>query len=168
MSVIRVWIILCFSIAVTIPCGIINCYSRLNIVAEYIKAYSFSFVLDRISFHFYTFCNKIISFKNRCNSIHDMIRCFFYIVCNHIFKWKHSYNVKVSCSCYKILFVGILTCQLISYKMTSVIQILSIYKIILNSVPSCRLNHSDFTTLFCRHNVTSYTCNTYCTSSKFV
>ena len=115
---------------------IINLNPRLYIVHIHMKGKSFSFIFHRLCLHLHAGCNKIIPLINRCYTVTDMMFCLFYIICHHVFKWKHSIHIHISCPCNEILFIGIFRSELIADQMTPIIQILSIYIIILDRMPS--------------------------------
>ena len=82
-----------------------------------------------------------------------MISGFLYIVGDHVLKRQHSLYIKISRSCNKIALVRIFTGQLKSDKMTTIIQIFSVHKIVLDRMPAGRLDLSDAAALFGRHNI---------------
>ena len=130
------------------------------------QQYSFSIILHRFSFHKHAGSQQIISFKNRCHPIHNVLICFFHIVRYHIFKRKHSFYVQISGSGNKIFFICIFSCKLITDQMTAVIQIFSIDKIIFHSMPAGRLYRTNISTLLRRHQILSHARHTDCASSK--
>ena len=64
---------------------------------------------------------KVFSVKYRCDSVHNVIAGASYIIGDRIFKREHTLDIKVSCACNEIKRVGVLSCELISDQMTSVV-----------------------------------------------
>ena len=92
-----------------------------------------------------------------------MIAGFLNVVCNVVLEGKHSLNIHISCAGYKISFIVVFACELKSYQMTTVINVLIFNEIVGIVVghsavfPACGCNRGDLTSILGRHDLYSYT-----------
>ena len=101
--------------------SIINSNTGLRIVAINIKENAFPIILYRFGLHVNAAGHQIISFKNRCDTIQNMVPGFFYVVGNHIFKGKHPLHVQIAGTCDQVVFIGIFCCKLIADQVAAVV-----------------------------------------------
>ena len=97
-----------------------------------------------------------------------MIVGFFDIRCHLILERQHTFYIHIACSCDQILFICILTCQLESDQVTTVIHISTIHGIIGFILPAGRLHTADTLPRFCRHQILSDARFCRLTSSKLI
>ena len=122
--------------------GVIKHYARLNIIAKDIKHDTVPAVLDRLCLDMNSASEQLVTDEYRRNTVHDMISGFFYIVGYHVLKRQHSLNIKISRSGNEIALVRIFTGQLKSDKMTTIIQIFPVHKIVFDRMPTGRLDRA--------------------------
>ena len=97
-----------------------------------------------------------------------MIASLFDVVGCHIFEWQHSINVQRSCAGDEVPFIGVFRRQLVSNKVTSVVQVFAIHKIIFDRVPSRWFYLTNGPALFGRHSLSADTGVRYSAAPKTV
>ena len=97
-----------------------------------------------------------------------MIAGFFHIVGYHILERQHACYIHITCAGDKVFFVGILTSELESNQMATVVEILTVYTIVFHCMPAGRFHHTDAATILCRHYVSTDAGVNYATASKSI
>ena len=97
-----------------------------------------------------------------------MIIRFFDIICHLILEWKHTIYIHIAGSCNQVTFIRILTGQLETNQMTTVVQISTVNSIIFLIHPACWLHTTDAFSFLCRHQIFTYTGFRCLTSSQFI
>ena len=136
------------------PGGIVDLYARLAVVD--IDAEANLIVLHGQPLHQNAAGDQLAAFKDRGDTIEDVICRFLYIVGHHVFKGEHPLHVQVARAGDEVAFVGVFAGELVTDEMAAVIEIFSVHIVVFCRLPAGGPHLPDAAALLRGHQLLSH------------